>query len=237
MARVLWPGVNPLGKCLYLGRGATDCTPVVGVVRDMRWQLRDGTPSMTYYIPLARAVSSIGGASLIVRCDAPRALLPMIRAIVASVAGVGSPSAVRTLRDVVDPQFRTLRQGLTLFAMFAGLAVLVAMLGVYSVVAFSVTQRGHEFGIRVALGARAPNLVRLVLGQTLAYAAAGLLLGLVLALLGGRYVAPLLYQTSPRDPLALCVAALALVLAAIVASIIPARAAARADPRQALQAE
>jgi len=161
----------------------------------------------------------------------------MIRAIVASVAGVGSPSAVRTLRDVVDPQFRTLRQGLTLFAMFAGLAVLVAMLGVYSVVAFSVTQRGHEFGIRVALGARAPNLVRLVLGQTLAYAAAGLLLGLVLALLGGRYVAPLLYQTSPRDPLALCVAALALVLAAIVASIIPARAAARADPRQALQAE
>ncbi len=237
MARALWPGANPLGKCLYLGRGATDCTPVVGVVRDVRWELRDGTPSLTYYIPLARAVSTIGGASLIVRCEAPRALLPMIRAIVASVAGVRSPSAVRTLRDVVDPQFRTLRQGLTLFAMFAGLAVLVAMLGVYSVVAFSVTQRGHEFGIRVALGARAPNLVRLVLGQTLGYAAAGLLLGLVLALLGGRYVAPLLYQTSPRDPLALCVAALALVLAAIVASIIPARAAARADPRQALQAE
>ena len=126
---------------------------------------------------------------------------------------------------------------MALFGIFAGLAVVVAMIGMYSVVAYSVTQRAHEFGIRVALGARATNLVRLVLGQALGYATAGLLLGLVLAVLGGRYLAPLLYQTSPRDPLALCAAASVLVVAALVACIVPARAAARADPRQALQAE
>ncbi|MGA2382790.1 MAG: ABC transporter permease [Gemmatimonadales bacterium] len=236
-ARVLWPGANPLGRCLYIGHPAPGCTPVVGIVRNVRWELRDGTPSLTYYVPLTNEPTGPGAASLIVRSDAPGRLVPLVRTIVASVAGVRSPSAVRTLRDVVDPQFRRLRQGLTLFGIFAALAVIVAMFGMYSVVAYSVTQRAHEFGIRVALGARAANLVRLVVNQALAYAGAGLLVGLLLSILGARYVAPLLYQTSPRDPLALLAAALALVVAALAACVVPAHAATRADPRQALQAE
>jgi predicted permease len=235
MARLFWPRANPLGKCLFVGHKTTDCTQVVGVVRNVTWTLQDSA-SLAYYIPLSQAVSGEGGSNLIVRAVHPERLVSAVRSIVASVAGIRSPVVI-TLRGAVDPQYRRLRQGLTLFGVFAGLAVVVAMIGLYSLVAYSVTQRAHEFGIRVALGARVSNLVQLVLGQALGYAAAGLLLGLVLAVLGGRYIAPLLYRTSPRDPLALCAAASVLVVAALVACIVPARAAARADPRQALQAE
>jgi predicted permease len=233
----LWRNGDAIGHCLYIGPGAADCTRIVGVVRDLRMSLRDPAPGLIYYIPLAYGVMGIGARSLIVRAAAPARLVPAVRQIVAAMAGVRSPDAVRTLRDVVDPQYRRLRQGMALFGIFAGLAVVVAMIGIYSVVAYSVTQRTHEFGIRVALGARAPNLVRLVLGQALRYAGTGLMLGLVLALASGRYVAPLLYQTSARDPLALGAAAFALLLAAALACVVPARAAARADPRKALQAE
>jgi len=237
MAHAIAPGFGAIGRCLYAGVNATDCRRIVGVVGDLRYRFTHPDPDLTYYIPLSQTAMQGGAKAIVVRAAEPARLVPAIRQIVASLAGAKDPNAVRTLRDIVDPQYRQLRQGMALFGIFAGLAVVVAMIGLYSLVAYSVTQRAHEFGIRVALGARVSNLVQLVLGQALGYAAAGLLLGLVLALLAGRYIAPLLYQTSPRDPLALCAAALALVLAALVASIIPARAAARADPRQALQAE
>ena len=233
----LWRNGDAIGRCLYLGRDPAPCTRIVGVVSDLRMDLRDPAPALICYVPLSQSANGFGARSLIVRAADPSRLVPGVREIVATIARVRQPEAVRTLRDVVDPQYRRLRQGMALFGIFAGLAVVVAMIGMYSVVAYSVTQRAHEFGIRVALGARATNLVRLVLGQALGYATAGLLLGLVLAVLGGRYLAPLLYQTSPRDPLALCAAASVLVVAALVACIVPARAAARADPRQALQAE
>jgi predicted permease len=236
LARALWPTSNALGRCLYVGT-ETDCSSIVGIVSDVRFDLTHPEPMRIFYITLPYAPPSQSAASLIVRAQDPGRLAPTVRSIVASVAGARSPEAVHTLRDIVDPQFRRLRQGLTLFAIFAGLAVVVAIFGIYSVVAYGVTQRAHEFGIRVALGARAANLVRLVVNQALAYAGAGLLLGLLLSIVGARYVAPLLYQTSPRDPVALAAAALALVVAALVACIIPASAAARADPRQALQAE
>jgi predicted permease len=237
MARVIGRSGDAVGRCLYVGRGSVDCRRIVGVVKDLRVALTHADPVLTYYIPLSQSVMLLGAATLIVRADKPARLVPAVREIAASVARVRDPEAVQTLRDVVDPQYRRLRQGITLFGIFAALAVMVAMIGLYSVVAYSVTQRAHEFGVRVALGARATNLVRLVLRQALGYTAAGLLLGLAVAILGGRYLTALLYQTSPRDPLALLAAALALVVAALVACILPARAAARADPRQALQAE
>jgi len=237
MARVMSPAGDVIGRCLYVGRGATDCRRVVGVVRDVRSSLRMPGPTLNYYVPLSQAVSPIGPAGLIVRAKSPAKLVPAVRQIVAQVAGVRDPDLVRTLRDVVDTQYRPLRQGMALFGMLAGLAVVVAMIGMYGVVAYTVAQRAHEFAIRVALGAHGLDLAGLVARQGLQYAVAGLVLGLGLALLGGHYLAKLLYQTSPRDPLALCAAALALVVAALVACVIPAHAAARADPRQALQAE
>jgi predicted permease len=235
MARLLWPSTDALGRCLYIGRNATDCTTIVGIVRNIRRELKDPEPSLDYYVPLAHDVD--GAKALVVRSERPERLVRAVQDIVAATAGVHNLQAVRTLRDVVDPQYRLLRQGLALFGIFAGLAVLVAMMGVYSVVAYSVAQRAHEFGIRIALGARAPNLVRLVLAQALRYAVAGVAVGLTLSLIGARYVASMLFQTSSRDTMALLAAALALVLCSAAACVFPARAAARADPRQALQAE
>jgi ABC-type antimicrobial peptide transport system permease subunit len=192
---------------------------------------------MSIYVPLSSTATGIGPKSLIVRAAKPASLVPAVREIVSTTAGVHSPDAVRTLRDVVDPQYLRLRQGLELFAIFAVLAVIVAMFGMYSVVAYSVAQRGHEFGVRVALGARSSDLASLVVRQAAGYAGAGLLLGLILSLLGARFVAPLLFDTSARDPLALAAAAVALFVAAMVACAVPARSAATTDPLKALQAE
>ena len=232
-----WPDGTAIGRCLYIGREPVPCTRIAGVVADLHSSLRDPAPFMTIYVPLSAGPRNFGPRSLIVRAARPARLVPAVREIVQGVAGVRSPDAVRTLRDVVDPQFVRLRQGTQLFGIFAVLAVVVAIFGMYSVVRYSVAQRAHEFGVRVALGAGSGNLVLLVLGQALGYAAAGLVFGVILSLLGGRYVAPLLYDTSARDPLALSAAALALLVAALIASLAPAWAAAHADPRQALQAE
>jgi predicted permease len=237
MARALMGSGGAIGRCLYLGHESRDCRRIVGVVGDVRGSLSNPMPEATYYVPLSQAQSGPGAGSLVVRSQDPARLVPLVRQVVASLAGIRDPEAVRTLREIVDPQYRRLRQGLALFGIFAGLAIVIAMTGMYAVVAYGVTQRAHEFGVRVALGAQAASLVRLVMSQALRYAGAGLLLGLVFALVGGRYVAPLLYQTSARDPLVLGVAALALLLAAALACVIPAGAAARADPRRALQAE
>jgi predicted permease len=237
MAQVIAPRGDAIGRCLYIGPGATDCHRIVGVVGDMRGSLSQPKPLLTYYIPLSQGPQQQGAKALLVRAANPNRLVPAVRQIIATLTGVKGPQAVRTLSDIVDPEYRRLRQGMALFGIFAGLAVVVAMIGMYSVVAYSVAQRTHEFGIRVALGARPWNVIRLVLDQALLYAGVGLVLGLVLALAGARYIGPLLFETSPRDPLALAAAALALVAAALIACIVPARSAARADPRQALQAE
>ena len=129
------------------------------------------------------------------------------------------------------------RSGSRLFGVFAGLAVLLAMGGLYAVVAYSVAQRRQEFGIRIAVGARTRDLVRLVLSAALRPVSAGALVGLALTMWLVKFVAPLLYDTAPRDPPALLGATILLLLAAVAAAILPARSAARTDPRVALQAD
>ena len=125
-----------------------------------------------------------------------------------------------------------------MLAAAALLALALAALGLYAVVAYGVRQRELEFGIRRALGAQPSDLVRMVLGRGFTLTVIGLGAGVLAALWVGRWVAPLLFDgRSPRDPLAFTAAALVLMTAALAASLLPARRAARADPRQALQAE
>jgi ABC-type antimicrobial peptide transport system permease subunit len=145
---------------------------------------------------------------------------------------------VQSLPGIFARQIRPWKIGTGLFAAAAALALLLASIGLYSVVAFGVRQRQFEFGIRRALGAEGWHLLRLVFAQSLAYAAAGLTIGLGFAVWGGRFVGPLLFEgNSPRDPAALAAAGIVLLVAALAASVLPALSAARADPRQALQAE
>jgi len=124
-----------------------------------------------------------------------------------------------------------------MFTVFGVLALVVAAIGLYSVAAYGVAQRTHELGVRLALGAESRDLVRLVLREGLRLSAVALAVGLAAALVAGRFVAPLLFETSPRDPLILSAVAALLLLTSVAASALPARRAARVDPTRALRDE
>ena len=124
-----------------------------------------------------------------------------------------------------------------MFVAFGVLALVVAAIGLYGVIAYSVTQRMHELGVRIALGARGHDIVRLVVGQGISFAATGAAIGLTIALRASRWVQPLLFQESARDPTVFSVVGIAITVVAIVASAVPAIRAARADPNAALRSD
>ncbi len=146
-------------------------------------------------------------------------------------------AVVRPLQERIDPQLRSYRLGATVFSLFGLLALIVAALGLYSVLAFNVAQRTHEIGVRTALGATSTTIVTEILRQSLGLAAIGIALGLIVALAAAGAVAPLLYDVSPRDPLVLVTVTLTLLLVAALAGIVPASRAARIDPITALRVE
>jgi ABC-type antimicrobial peptide transport system permease subunit len=124
-----------------------------------------------------------------------------------------------------------------MFGAFGALALLLAAIGLYSVIAYNVTQRMHEMGVRVALGAQVSDVVSLVLREGLTVVIPGIAIGTTVALFAGRWVAPLLFQVSPRDPAVLIAVVISLLTVAATASWIPALRAARVDPNQALRAD
>ena len=137
----------------------------------------------------------------------------------------------------LEPEYRPWRLGATLFSGLGVLAMIVAMLGIYSTTSYGVTQRRHEFGVRVALGARVGDVLRQVLGEGLRTVATGVALGIALALIAGRLVSALLYGVAPRDPVVLAAVSAALMVVAVLAALVPAWRAARADPLTALRAD
>ena len=246
LADGVWPGQRAVGRCLFLGE-ASDCTTVVGVAESaLEFGLRDTNRVGHYYVPLDQAAADPEIAdylrrrrSLVVRTQGdPGRTVPPVLAELAELFPDLPASSVRSLPAVHAGRIRSWTVGTGLFGSAALLAVLLAALGLYAVIAFGVRQRELEFGIRRALGAQAWDLLRLVLARGLSLAVVGVVAGGLAALWAGRFVAPLLFEgRSPRDPLALAAAALVLVTVALAASFFPARRAAQADPRQALQAE
>jgi len=144
---------------------------------------------------------------------------------------------IRTVEDLVAEDVAPARLNATLYGAFAILALAIAAVGVLGVLAFSVSQRTKEFGVRMAIGADQVRVLRTVLGEGIALIAASLMLGGVVALLGGRLLSGLLFGVAPLDPASLALAALALGSVALVAALIPARRATRIDPIEALRAE
>jgi ABC-type antimicrobial peptide transport system permease subunit len=144
---------------------------------------------------------------------------------------------VSTLEDVVDAQRRSWRLGATMFVAFGGLALIVAAVGLYSVITYDVAQRMHELAVRVALGARTANIVRRVVAQSLSFAGMGVTLGVAAALLVADWVQPLLFGESARDPLIFVAVAVGAAVVALLASAAPAVRASRADPIAALRSD
>jgi predicted permease len=235
MARTLWPRQDPLGQCLLIMN--LPCARIVGVVADARrFTLRED-PHMHYYVPLGQE-TSIGGTTLLVRPtgDPERLANTVRRTLLAIDPGLGYIQA-QSVQQIIDPQIRPWKLGASVFGLAGVLALLVAAVGLYSVLSYLVAQRAQELGVRIALGAKAGNILRLVLRDSLGMTLLGIVAGAALALIAGRFLQALLFDTSARDPVVLAAVAVALILVAVAASVLPARRANHVDPMEALRAE
>jgi putative ABC transport system permease protein len=144
---------------------------------------------------------------------------------------------VTPFTEIVGSQTRSWQLGATMFVAFGLLALVLAAVGLYSVIAYNVAQRTHELGVRVALGAQAGDVVRLVVTGGIRLAGIGVAIGGVVALWAGKWVKPLLFEVSPKDPIVFAVVAATLIAVALAASWIPARRASRVDPNVALRSD
>ncbi len=237
VAQSYWPGHSAVGECVMLG-DENECTTVVGVVQDVMLFQMVGEKRGMVYLPMGDAsFRRAAPSALLVRLrdGAPPSTTGAVQRELQRLVPEMSYVSVRSFEELVAPEMRPWRLGATMFTVFGALTLLIAAVGLYSVLAYSVSQRGHEIGVRMALGARRADVVGLVVRDGLAVAVAGLLVGLALALAGGRYVESLLYATSPRDPAVLGTATVLLLVVALVASFLPARRASRVDPARALR--
>jgi predicted permease len=235
MGKLLWKGKDPIGQCFRMGSDTAPCREIVGIAEDVKFSDLGDDESMQIYLPATQS-RAVGG--IIVRAARdPRALAePLRREVQQMLPGYGYAS-VKPLTTVLDPVVRQWRLGATMFTIFGSLALLLAAVGLYGVIAYDVAQRMREMGVRVALGAQAADIRRLVLWQGVRVTVAGVALGVIVAFVAVRYVAKLLFGTPAHDPLAFGVAIGTILVVAVLASLIPAGRATRVDPVVALRAE
>ena len=236
MARTLWPKGNAIGKCLLIG-GLKQCATIVGVAQDVhRFGIKE-EPAMQYYVPLGQEVG-ISGTTVVARVRGPATpAIDVVRRVMGGLVPGARYVDVAMLQDRVDPQIRPWRLGASMFGIFAALALIVASTGLYSVIAYLVAQRTREFGIRLAVGATASQIVHLVVGYGMRTVLAGAIAsGLIAAALGSR-LAPQLFEESPRDPVVYGAVALVMIAVAVAALLAPALRASGTDPAVALRQE
>jgi putative ABC transport system permease protein len=239
MADKYWPGVDALGQQVALGSSKYPTATIVGIVADVkRLSLRE-QPGPEMYVPYTQKVyPSLLTMNVIVRSQVePSALTGMVRRAIASVDPELPLAKVETLAEVVNDSLAQPRFSLLLMAAFGGLALLLAGVGLYGVISYSVAQRTQEIGIRMALGASRRNVFAVVVGQGGRMAALGIGLGLGAALAATRTMASYLYGVEPTDGLTLALVCLLLASVAMLACYLPARRATKVDPMVALRYE
>jgi ABC-type antimicrobial peptide transport system permease subunit len=209
---------------------------VVGVAENVKLGSFGGDVNLVYFLPEAQLGLNSYSLFVRVRGNPAVAIDGLRRSLQPMMPGAGYLT-VKPLDAVVAPSMRSWRLGATMFATFGGLALLLAALGLYGVIAHSVAQRMHEMGVRVALGARTRDVASLVVGESLRIVAVGVVLGVIAALVAGRWISPLLFEVSPRDPIVLGAVVATLLGVSLLASWIPAVRAARVDPGEALRAD
>jgi predicted permease len=236
MGKVLWPGRDPIGQCIRVQADTMPCTYVVGIAENIREQRLLSDSGYFYYMPITQSRPGSGGLFVRAHHDAEDIKEPLRRALQREMPGAAYVT-VTPFRQVVSPETRSWQLGATMFVAFGLLALVLAAVGLYSVIAYNVTQRTHEMGVRIALGARSGDVARLVIGEAVRVGAIGIAIGVGLALWATKWVKPLLYDVSPTEPGIYVVVSLMLLAVAVLASWMPARRATRVDPNVALRAE
>ena len=231
MAEQLWPRQDPIGRRI---QAKDRWLQVVGVAKNSKYHNIRETPPPFYYVPL-RQTTLPGGALQIRSSLAPQTLAQsMIREITAVDSNL-SVGEVITMREQVERTMAPQRVALLMIGIFASLALVLATIGLYGVMAYTVSQGRREFGLRMALGASPQDLLRLIMRYGLELTAAGMVVGLAVAISSARLLGYLLYHVSPRDPAAFALAIGAMAIAAVAASVVPAWRASRTDPQEALR--
>jgi putative ABC transport system permease protein len=235
LARQYWPDEAAVGRRVrFPGMRAGEWITIVGTVADAKWERLSEAPKTALFLPIAQSVPET--VAVIARVDGD--LVGVAGALRAVVHGVDPDVAVDrivTLGALVRSSARTSRFLAVLFSLFAAVGVLLGVLGVYGVTADAVVRRRHEIAIRMAVGAEAGSIVRLVARQSVLVSAIGLAVGLVVARAGARLLAGLLFGVAPTDPLTFIVGSVGLIVAGIVACVVPALRATRIDPLSTLR--
>lgn len=234
-----WPGQDPIGK--RISRGGSDSNPdiwlIVGVVAPIKFQsLEENVQKETYYMPFAQQPAN--NLILVIKTAGdPSLLTAAVREAVRAADPEMPVYDIKTMQQRMDEVAQSRKAPMVLLSLFSGVALLLAVLGVYGVLAFSVTQRTSEFGVRIALGASPGDIAALVLRQGARLVLAGIATGLVAYLALSSVIGKLLYGIAPTDPATLALAPVVLALAALAACLLPVRKALRVNPLEALRAE
>jgi putative ABC transport system permease protein len=236
-ARRFFPGEDPIGKRLNLGDPQTaPWRAIIGVVKDVRHEGLDTEPYPQMYSPVAqfprRAMTMVARTS-----TDPMAIVPSVRSELSAIDRDQPLYNVRTMEQVLAASIARQRFNMLLIAVFASVGLVLAAVGIYGVISYSATQRTHEIGIRMALGAQTRDILRMVVGQGMLLALIGVVVGLVAAFALTRLMSSLLYGVTATDPLTFIGLSVLLAVIALLACLIPARKATKVDPMIALRYE
>ncbi|HEV7502503.1 MAG TPA: ABC transporter permease [Vicinamibacteria bacterium] len=236
VAQEFWPGQDPIGKRVKMSWEGDPEGEVIGVVGDVRLTSLDRAPRHTLY--WAQAQVPTGAMTLLVRTTGrPEALAPSVRRNLAELDRELPTGAFRTFEEVVEGSLERQQFLLRLLGAFAGVALLLAAVGIYGVMSYSVLERVPEVGVRLAVGASPADIVRLVLREGLVLGLLGVGIGVTVATFAAGALQSLLFQVAPRDPVSLAAVSALLLTATLTAAWIPARRASRVDPMTALRRE
>ncbi|HKS41990.1 MAG TPA: ABC transporter permease [Blastocatellia bacterium] len=236
-ARRYLPGEQPLGKRIIIGDDNPPPCEIVGVVGDIRHAGQDAEPAPEYYIPNLQDPARY--MYLVARTSSPdsASMIAAVRSAIKEVNKTQYIPQVHTMDEMLAETVAGRRFSMMLVGAFASVALILAAVGIYGVISYSVTQRTHELGIRMALGAQTSDVLKLVIVQGLSLTIVGVAIGLVAAFALTRLMSGLLFGVSATDPLTFAVISLILTGVALVACFVPARRAAKVDPIVALRYE
>ena len=240
MAKTYWPNENPIGKRIHQGGGKSTnpWRTVVGLVRHVRYRTLESPSRVEFYWPYDQTSFGLGSLSLAIHTSGdPRMLGSVIQREVLDLDPDQPVFRIRTMHELVSESMARRRLSMVLLAIFAGVALALAAVGIYGIMSYTVAQRSHEVGIRMALGAGSAEVVRLVLGQSLWLTLGGILAGLAGSLFLTRFASSLLFNVQATDPATFALVALMLIVVALVASFVPAYRATTVDPVNSLRQE